>query len=691
MDKVKNFFSAEELALLTPGGVIAVEMVAATNEVAAAKYVMGTLINEQKELIKKQQLAKWDVIEKFLQLGPPFDTKPPESNGQVIVEIVELEELLPELQSITDQQKVVTVVEQAWEALKTSTLQAPPYRDALETSNTRDINGTIPNFVDNIVTSILMTEQDIVGQHSMNSYYETKLGDGIIDWMFNHSFEAMLNIHGDNLEFALEAKRIQGGKVNERSYLSEGIKQCIQRLGTKLRSRTNRSSSVIGAATNGCTIVFVRVDIQPDSYQQPLRVSRSHPFRLTISPSALKLKPKIPKQNDAVPSVKGSSQDDFSGGSEIDSSVDNGISGNSEKSYSICSAASPQGSSRVDGSSCGSSGSSRGRSGSSRGSSVSTAGENFSILNVTTSSKFLEAMNLANDKVPIGFSVLCLILQNCSCVCGGRKDLPSWMIDSNEAIEGVAINNAQFLAKGGFADVFSLAANDGQTYCLKIVRRENDATLLDAEATILQTLHSCEYIPQLKQIIQNDHIPKVLVLFPTGQCIIDCMPFIRIPNVSVNITAALKHAHGHNICHCDVRPSNIIFYQGKFMLIDWGLSTAPGTKRRGEFGHIGYLADSVVTNIIENKDYSVSTKHDYAGLYFSLLYILAKQLSVKSWLYLRGNPKALVAKRSDAIKEVQKLVDDQSLCCLIDVLAKATDSITKDKQKTKIDLEQLRI
>ena len=67
----------------------------------------------------------------------------------------------------------------------------------------------------------------------------------------------------------------------------------------------------------------------------------------------------------------------------------------------------------------------------------------------------------------------------------------------------------------------------------------------------------------------------------------------------VQLNSAIKFSHSKRICHCDIRPANIVVIAEskgvfRYVLIDWGLARAPGDAAHSHLGGILYFHDDII-------------------------------------------------------------------------------------------------
>ena len=60
-------------------------------------------------------------------------------------------------------------------------------------------------------------------------------------------------------------------------------------------------------------------------------------------------------------------------------------------------------------------------------------------------------------------------------------------------------------------------------------------------------------------------------------------------NIVANVASALNHAHSRGVIHRDVKPENILLYQGVPMLMDFGIALAASAATDARLTHTGLL------------------------------------------------------------------------------------------------------
>jgi serine/threonine protein kinase len=81
-------------------------------------------------------------------------------------------------------------------------------------------------------------------------------------------------------------------------------------------------------------------------------------------------------------------------------------------------------------------------------------------------------------------------------------------------------------------------------------------------------MNPVEYEPRT---LRGDHHQGTHLPWPVDECI----------DVGIRLAEALDHLHRNGLAHRDVKPSNVIFVNGKAKLADIGLVAAPGFRQCG--------------------------------------------------------------------------------------------------------------
>jgi tetratricopeptide (TPR) repeat protein/tRNA A-37 threonylcarbamoyl transferase component Bud32 len=140
------------------------------------------------------------------------------------------------------------------------------------------------------------------------------------------------------------------------------------------------------------------------------------------------------------------------------------------------------------------------------------------------------------------------------------------------------------IGRGGMATVYlSVDLKHRRRVAIKVLRPELSATLA-----------SERFLREIEVAAQLAH-PHILPLFDSGETddlVYYVMPYIegeslrdrlrrqtRLPiddvlRIGRQVTAALRHAHGHGVIHRDIKPENILLADGEAVVADFGIARA---------------------------------------------------------------------------------------------------------------------
>lgn len=144
-----------------------------------------------------------------------------------------------------------------------------------------------------------------------------------------------------------------------------------------------------------------------------------------------------------------------------------------------------------------------------------------------------------------------------------------------------------FLGKGSYGEVYkaSLAREAGMSYAVKIMRKRkitdrHAARLIVKEVEYLSKLPEHPHLPKLHKLMHS-YDSLYLCLSYGGQETLSMMqrrcPQQRLPlcdaqNIFGQITSAVSHLHAHDVCHRDIKQSNVAMNGMQAMLVDLGMA-----------------------------------------------------------------------------------------------------------------------
>jgi hypothetical protein len=201
---------------------------------------------------------------------------------------------------------------------------------------------------------------------------------------------------------------------------------------------------------------------------------------------------------------------------------------------------------------------------------------------------------------------------------------------------------------GGFARVHVLEDRARNAVVWKTMRHADDCGHLQREHEVITAqLPRCANIISCVATVENSaRAIEALVLRPVGHVVSD-MPAedVSIRDFIADMATALVTAHAAGVCRCDVRPANIVFAGGRYVLIDWGLCATAGTCRADIHGVVTFSHDDILTCVSETDPYKVSPAHDCASLGYTVLAILHGRKGRRPWPHSRHHEAELVDAR----------------------------------------------
>ena len=163
----------------------------------------------------------------------------------------------------------------------------------------------------------------------------------------------------------------------------------------------------------------------------------------------------------------------------------------------------------------------------------------------------------------------------------------------------------------------------------------NRADLLDEVNAMISLTKGNEMIPQgIPRFIELLNLDdpfdwrgsQVLIFEPVGESLESYIwkngPFEsrKVFQFVLSIANVLEHAHKRQICHCDVRPSNIIVHNGNPVLIDWGIAR-PKNDSVVFVGTKKWAASDLIRSSSNNRSINFLTLYDYESLAYVAMFM----------------------------------------------------------------------
>ena len=234
--------------------------------------------------------------------------------------------------------------------------------------------------------------------------------------------------------------------------------------------------------------------------------------------------------------------------------------------------------------------------------------------------------------LPEGFQLLCNLLAS-----DRKKIIHSGLSSVNLEIKDdsgnpLEVEVGRFLGAGACASVYSLRGKSDGMFA-KFSKAAFD-TYLANELKVLKHLWTdCNSLvpiprpehPELKTIEVKAHCQtaerKCLVLKGILGCSAAKVGVVGarlLQDVFARVSDALDFAHRKEICHMDVRPSNIIISpEGTIQLIDWGCAASTDEEICGFRGSLAYAHDYILT-VDKHKIWKPKKEFDMASLAFTM-------------------------------------------------------------------------
>src|SRR5215467_13999984 len=164
------------------------------------------------------------------------------------------------------------------------------------------------------------------------------------------------------------------------------------------------------------------------------------------------------------------------------------------------------------------------------------------------------------------------------------------------------------IGEGGMGVVFMASDADGQTVALKVLRSvvAEEPTARRRLAREVETMRRVRS-PHVAEVIDadlNGDMPYIVTRFVPGRTLDDVVTQdgpLRgqaLASLASGLAEALVAVHAAGVVHRDVKPGNVMLFQGTPVVIDFGIAQGPDATRltmTGMFmGTPGYLAPEVI-------------------------------------------------------------------------------------------------
>ena len=153
------------------------------------------------------------------------------------------------------------------------------------------------------------------------------------------------------------------------------------------------------------------------------------------------------------------------------------------------------------------------------------------------------------------------------CVCGVKD-----MLDPYQIIRKVAM--------GASSQIYKVTKDD-QVYAAKIARRGYRSSTI-RELSIVMNFEHPNILSPVDIVTVDSIYANVAIIYPLGgQDLAIKLSGNGVADAErhvASLISVLDLLHKHDICHGDIKPSNVLCYQGKLMLIDYGACIHPFVK-----------------------------------------------------------------------------------------------------------------
>jgi serine/threonine protein kinase/Tfp pilus assembly protein PilF len=219
------------------------------------------------------------------------------------------------------------------------------------------------------------------------------------------------------------------------------------------------------------------------------------------------------------------------------------------------------------------------------------------------------------------------------------------------------------LGRGGMATVY--LADD--------LKHHRQVAIKVLRAELASVLGSDRFLREVEIAAKLNH-PHILPLYDSGDAdgfLFYVMPYIKGQSlrlklqhekqlsveeavaVTRQVASALGHAHAHDVIHRDVKPENILLYEGEAMVADFGIALATGTTADERLTENGFVLG---TPEYMSPEQAMSERAlDARSDVYSLACVLYEMLAGEP-PYTGQNAQALLAKRlMDPVPAIRRL------------------------------------
>lgn len=220
------------------------------------------------------------------------------------------------------------------------------------------------------------------------------------------------------------------------------------------------------------------------------------------------------------------------------------------------------------------------------------------------------------------------------------------------------------IGEGSFSRVYEAEDVKGKKYAVKIEKKTN-SHLLENEAKIHFYLFKKDVgkkyvVPIYDFYSDKTHsymIMEKLFISLADILKVDTIDDFSIRNIAIKLIQNLKFMHKHGVCHCDIKPDNIMMTEdyANTYLIDYGLSRyyIIGGKHIKYSNNVNNGGTLRFMSFHTNDDEEISRRDDLISLGYVLVYLQKKNLP---WQDI------LIKQRVKKVAHLKKTADLEELC-----------------------------